>query len=178
MITKERLEVLIEQGATIYTSKHSYAGCGIKLDKEHFEATDDYLVFTYKVYEIWLDQLFEKQEDAEWYREFGTIERPYRLNLLSYEEMNKKWEEKEIVERYYYYVKHFMSPSEIGVEKTYSMYLLNNGHIVIDNNELVKTVFDAPLTRENYTLACRKARKLFLGEDDEEIQVYSYLHRR
>ena len=84
MIEKNRLEELIEQGATVYMANRYTEG--IFLDKRNFEVTDKELIFKYKIYAVLLEDLFETKEDAEEYAEFGNITRTERLELPSWEE--------------------------------------------------------------------------------------------
>ena len=107
----------------------------------------------------YFDKLFETKEEAEWHKEFGCLERTERLELPTWEEFNKKG-----------YVEFFSEDkTKLVLEKTLtidydrepiSYYVLE---IVIDdyNHTLL---FEAEYTKENYTLACRKAKELFLGE--------------
>ena len=78
MITKERLEELIEQCATVYMAR-TYTE-GIYLMPDNFEVNDKELVFKYKIYAVPLEDLFETEEDAKWFAEFGCIERTERKN--------------------------------------------------------------------------------------------------
>ena len=153
MITKERLEELIEQGATIYTTRYSYASCGIILDDKHFEVNDKYLVFTYKAYEILLEDLFEAEEEAKWYIEFGCIERTERLVLPTWEEIKHDFIDNKR-ELGNYAVCEF---DDCSID----IVVCCTGDIMISIYEIN---FYKELTKENYTLACRKAKELFLGE--------------
>jgi hypothetical protein len=65
MISKERLEELIEQGATIYSSHIFDSKNGIKLSSQHFEASCEGLVFKYKIYVILYCDLWETKEEAD-----------------------------------------------------------------------------------------------------------------
>lgn len=160
MITKERIDELLSQKAKIWgIGKSGNVFCvGLKFRPQTLN-NKKWLENKYEVY----GKFFETEEEAKWVAEFGCIERTERLELPTWEEVEIKFNKKQIIEMYFYYAKHFSAPKENNVEKTYSIYLLTNGHIVIDDNREVKTIFNEELTKENYTLACRKAKELFLG---------------
>lgn len=159
MISKSRLEELIEQGATIWTNNI----CPIKLanDNQHnIELYKDCLYieeeFTSKGNIWWEDytkefrDLFETKEEAEWYREFGCIERTERLELPTWEEFRNHEEF-----------------NFIAKKSNLLIYVINHFY----DNEIYITdlwgyaeIFE--YTKEGYTLACRKAKELFLGEKE------------
>lgn len=156
MITKERLEELIKQGATIYTTYGGYIS-EINLHRKYDYSTDNHLFeadivagetgfrkYTFNI-------LFETKEEAEWNLEFGNITRTEQLKLPTWEEFLK-------------------------LDKIYS-FRTKYGKVAVmfsDNNTLFVedeewNILRQPLTKENYTLACRKCKELFLGEDNEKI---------
>lgn len=144
MISKERLEELINKCATVYMAR-AYTE-GIYLMPDNFEVNDKELVFKYKIYVVPLEDLFETKEEAEWHKEFGCIERTERLELPTWEEFLK-------------------------LEKIHSFKSKNNQIVVLfrDGNTIYLedeywNILREDLTKENYTLACRKAKELFLGE--------------
>lgn len=103
-----------------------------------------------------------KEESAEWHKEFGNITRTETLKLPTWEEFiqNKKFVDGN--EIYFY--------DDIGMKyklfKTQSLnpnmiYLLEEGI----QGDYVNEKYE--LTKENYTLACRKCKELFLGEKNE-----------
>ena len=152
MIDKERLEELIEQGATIwgvYDYTYSYDNPNKKV--EHINL--DMFYHYYKDIEEFIMcqgdycNLFETKEEAEWHREFGRIERTERLVLPTWEE----FEEKKFVWFFDSY------------HKSCCLHYLNcNNKLFINNGGEVLEIGD--FTKENYILACRKAKELFLGE--------------
>ena len=161
MITKERLEELIGQCATIYTKYGGYIS-EINLHNKYDYVTDNYLFeadmvageIGYRKYPF--NMLFETIEEAEWYKEFGCIERTERLELPTWEEIENDF----IIHKQSggnYCVREFF-----GKEQEYSL------DIVVWNGEVMVSISDEdfckPLTKENYTLACRKAKELFLGK--------------
>ena len=162
MISKERLEELIEQGATIYEVKYNNINPVFLANKIRdiyykngviaFEPRPDEKYLHYKYFK----NLFETEEEAEWHREFGRVERTEKLVLPTWEEFSK-WDK---------------SITFYNNSIKYSMYVFvknkntKNCRIIIyaDNGEQDWFVFEQPLTQENYILACRKCKELFLGE--------------
>lgn len=162
MISKERLEELIEQGATIYSNEYGEIQLIKENDLSLYEnGQNNYILYALepnKKYhnEIFDEDLFETEEEAKWFAEFGCVERTERLELPTWEEFNK-WDKS---------IKFYNNSTK------YSMYVFiknkstKNCRIIIyaDNGEQDWLVFEQPLTQENYILACRKAKELFLGE--------------
>lgn len=153
MISKERLEELIEQGATIYEVKYNNINPVSLTNKIRdvyykngviaFEPRQDEKYLHHK----YLKNLFETEDEAEWYREFGRVERTERLVLPTWEE----FEEKKFVWFFDSYHKYCCLH-----------YLNCNNKIFINNGDEVIEIGD--FTKENYTLACRKVKELFLGK--------------
>lgn len=158
-ISRERLEELIKEGATIYKVYADVCVTEIKLNKVNFKVDNAYLWQkmrgAFKGCGYPLDKLFETKEDAEWFLEFGNITRTEKLDLPTWEEFNK-WDK---------LVKFYNNSTN------YSMYVFiknkntNNCRVIIyaDDGEQDWIVFEQPLIKENYTLACRKAKELFMG---------------
>ena len=153
MIDKERLEELIEQGATIYEVKYNNINPVSLANKIRdvyykngvisFEPRPDEKYLHYKYFK----NLFETKEEAEWHREFGRIERTEQLVLPTWEE----FEEKKFVWFFDSY------------HKSCCLHYLNCiDKIFINKSGEVIEIGD--FTKENYILACRKAKELFLGE--------------
>ena len=174
MISKERLEELIEQGATIYTSGYRENCCFknetiVDLAKlDYFNKTKTYSIKDFGGGDFVLltgytcdngcdeyltpDELFENEEEAEWHREFGHIERIERLELPTWEEISRDLKD---VPAGTYVIKEF---DDVSLE--YIKY--NEVFIGIYKGDYEWKEWEA--TKENYTLACRKAKELFLGE--------------
>ena len=165
MIDKGRLEELIEQGATIYEVKYNNINPVSLTNKIRdvyykngviaFEPRPDEKYLHYKYFK----NLFETKEEAEWHREFGHIERIERLELPTWEELFK---EDRLLDCY---------TQEFGIVKNRSFI----GVVLLGvdfTNEIVEVsigsdqIFCELLTKENYTLACRKAKELFLGKQE------------
>lgn len=168
MITCERLNELIKQGATIYGI--DYGRClmadmvEIKTKDIRYSASNDNFQYIYKqdgdcyLYEFYEKTLFETKEDAEFYSEFGNITRTETLELPNWEEFHGKT----------YYNKHYgiiFQGKASGC--IYQMYEeLTPENIIIYDADCQDIVFSKPPTKENYTLACRKCRELFLGKGE------------
>jgi hypothetical protein len=145
MITKERLQELIEQGATIYNSSFNRVRL-FTLNKNMFYEDGELLEYDRYIgeYVSWkVSELFETKQDAEWYREFGCIERTERLELPTWEESKECDTICCFGDVAFDYFVH---------DNTYCLY-----------QDCYK-LLDLEATKENYILACRKAKELFLGE--------------
>lgn len=166
MISKERLEELIEQGATIYV-RDIYNVVG-SIDFCEYEGRIFKNCFQFRVKikpnlsnyygcepnwsdDILLENIFETKEDAKWYKEFGCIERTERLELPTWEEFYNG----EFCHFISKECKYSLSPDLI--HNTIFLYecVWGGGFYIHSRWEL---------TKENYTLACRKCKELFLGE--------------
>lgn len=145
MIAKERLEELIEQGATIYINKYKYIGqC---LLNNRMSCNNSIICFDDKDDgEIeFLINLFETKEEAEWHKEFGCIERTERLDLPT-------WEEFIEMEEVVFWKKN---------HRQTIIRVLGTKYIVVETS--YERFFTGDLTKESYIKACRKAKELFLG---------------
>ena len=97
-----------------------------------------------------VEDIFETEEEAEWHEEFECIERTERLNIPDWQKFKNRDENFGFkVEDYSY--KCFTDGRDIEVVEFWGCG--------------ARSIFKAPLTKENYTLACRKCKELFLGED-------------
>ena len=163
MITKNRLKELIIQNATIYGNDFGKIELIPDNDILIYEnGNNGYILYVLepnKKYhnEIFDEDLFETEEEAKWFAEFGCIERTERLELPTWEEL---FEEDRVLDCY---------TQEFGIVKNRSFI----GVVLLGvdfTNEIVEVsigsdqIFCELLTKENYTLACRKAKELFLGE--------------
>ena len=163
MISKERLEELIEQGATIYgkygdsyllENREQHLSdfwyrqtVNIEDNKFHYTYEDsDY----YEDIDVWfeLEQLFETEEDARWELEM-TATRTETLKLPTWEEFNNQ--DKLITFRTYPHNYHLLKYGKYIVIRAFY------GQGGMD-------IFIKPLTKENYIEACKLAKRLFLGE--------------
>lgn len=157
MISKERLEELIEQCATIYSNEYGEIQLIKENDLSLYEnGQNNYILYALepnKKYhnEIFDEDLFETEEEAEWHREFGHIERIERLELPTWEEVSRDLENAP--------VGNYVIKSSDGWSLEYVKY---NETVIGLYSEYVWSEWEA--TKENYILACRKAKELFLGE--------------
>lgn len=158
MLTKQRLEELIEQGATIWNDEWEE----IKLNKETCEICEMKsitgkhiswcLYFEYEhnnqkcCYDICIEDLEENVENGRERLEFGNITRTERLELPG-------WEEFQISRGF-----DFMSKNA----EYCRVYKIEDVICVVKQN---KIILDKPLTRENYNEARRLCVKLFKGEE-------------
>ena len=165
MISKERLQELIKQGATIY-AVNSY-----KKDVEEWELNcnlDAVNAGEFMKYdtEQWFyhhysfDNLFETKEDAEWQLEFGNIQRTETLSLPTWEEFC------ELDDMFIFYY----NEKEYCVGRTNET--LESECIGITCHDIDAfgecysySIFIEEATKENYIKACRLVKKLFLGEE-------------
>ena len=167
MITKERLEELIEQGATIYGIDDRWDIVEVReLDAQQIYYSSSNVNYQYvfddhSVVEFFDDKLFETKADAEEYAEFGNITRTERLPYMNWDEFNAK----ECFE--------FTSKSgePFVLEKTLIIDFESEGFTNYELNIFNRNDFDhislfnAECNRENYHQALRLCVKLFKGEE-------------
>lgn len=150
MITKERFEELIKEGATIYDI---FRGdiypvnllSLIKLGDVGFEYHNEY--YHCDICRT-LSDFYETKKDAEWEQEFGKIIRTERLELPTWEEFQNK----DCVG--------FITKT--GKKVNILNYCFDN-EIYISDTWYISETFE--YTQDGYTLACRKAKELFLGNE-------------
>lgn len=159
MITKERLEELIEQGATIYEPDDLWQTIGkIHLEKKCYISEDNKLCndeITYEdlpgataMYSIPLEDLFETKEDARWELEM-TATRTETLKLPTWEEIEDDYNLE-------------FDNSCLEVYKTVNRILVKTNKNYLG---LYDYVFDKLATKENYIEACKLCLRLFKGEE-------------
>lgn len=153
MISKERLEELIKQGATIYEVKYGKINPVSLKNKIRF-IHEKYQVIAFEPRRDekyrshkYFDKLFETLEEAEWHKEFGCIERTERLKLPTWEEIQK-------YERFDFKDKNC---------NRYTIHFIS-GFKTLAITGIISVEFYEEATKKNYIKACRKAKKLFLGE--------------
>lgn len=154
MISKERLEALIKEGATVYEVKYTYKG--LYVDEYNLKNIPTYYKSHLDFFQD-IHIIFETKEETEWYREFGCVERTERLELPTWEDVSKDFIPLKVGSGQYPVVEFGDNSIEIivNVNKDIQIVLWCN---FISN-------FEAPLTKENYILACRKCKELFLAEN-------------
>ena len=153
MITNERIDELLRQKAKIWgVGKQGNVFCvGLKFRPETLK-NKKWLENKYEVY----SKFFETEEDAKWFAEFGCIERTERLELPTWEEFIKFGENS-----------HYGFNEIKRFDNVWFGYCCrpdgSDGSLYIDKDG--ETMFlTSMITKENYTLACRKCKELFLGE--------------
>ena len=180
MITKERLEDLIKQGGNIYYvdtnmfNKNIKSVCALALDKrKHIVGYDRYdfslpeqdnrvlreEVGQYCEDIAYLKDIYEDIDEAKFCAEFQKVAKTIYLDLPTWEWMQPQEDEQDVRYNFYNY-KH----EPMGIKVTAQKIALYKNYNHIDFHATVE-VFDN--TKENYTLACRKAKELFLGVKDE-----------
>lgn len=170
MITKERLEELIEKGATIwYLSRNndnnertiikeiSLENCKAIIrdfsNKQNVFIGIEVILKSKKfvVDRNEFDYLFETKEEAEWHKEFGCIERTERLELPTWEEVSRDL--KNVPAGNYV----IAEVDDLSIE-----YVKYNNDFIVYEDKFSELEVEA--TKEGYIKACRKAKELFLGE--------------
>lgn len=162
MISKERLEELIEQGATIYSNEYGEIQLKKENDLSLYEnGQNNYILYALepnKKYhnEIFDEDLFETEEEAKWFAEFGCIERTERLELPTWEEVSRDLQN---VPAGNYVIKEF---DDVSLE--YIKY--RNGNYAVIGVYKYDDRLELEATKENYIKACRKCVELFKGEKE------------
>lgn len=87
----------------------------------------------------------KEKEEVEWNKEFGNITRTEKLDLPS-------WEEFIEMEEFCFSQKN---------HKQTILRILGTKYLAVETN--FERYYAGDLTKENYTLACRKCKELFLG---------------
>lgn len=149
MITKERLEELIEQDKVFYWvfNKEIRMLCNLSVP-----------TYWKKNWELYGKDCFETKEDAEEYAEFGNITRTERLPYLP------KWEDIEY-ENGFFIRKFHIKDNYNGLGK---LMVIKDSVILVQCSSLGvlhEEYFNKPATRENYNEARRLCVKLFKGEE-------------
>ena len=167
MITKERLQELIEQEAMIYTITINNRLDYFRLKKDWYVMNDElreYKLSKHAFRHWWIGNLYENKEDAEWIIEFGCIERTERLELPT-------WEEFLELSRHDINFHFITKDREINYIVIGNDIYMHNDMLkpkdewtIVIHNEDDEYIFEKPATKENYTIACERARELFLGE--------------
>ena len=152
MIEKERLKELIKKEATVYMAR--YYSEGIHLEPNNFEVNDKELVFKYKIYVVPLEDLFETREEAQWFYEFGKIERIERLEIPSWKEVNKIIEEKK-----WFHLEFKTKFEEISFEVDEASISVNH------HNKDYMSGSERDFNMANYIIACKELKNLFLGRE-------------
>lgn len=162
-ISKERLEELIEQGATIWHDDYGE----IKLDKNSCEICEVkslndihmgwVLYFDYSYdnvtnhTEVNIEHLEEDVEIAKWHYEMDCSRIEY-LNLPTYEEMLEK--------------RHFSFSQKLRSYPATIRFEIGRDIIWVEDKNTLHWNW-CGITKENYIEACRLAKRLFLGKNYE-----------
>ena len=155
MITKERLEELIERGATIYSNEYGEIQLKKENDLSLYEnGQNNYILYALepnKKYhnEIFDEDLFETEEEAKWFAEFGCIERTERFEPLYYGNIDQN----------YCYEYHFSTKNN----HEYTIRVSGKDIILFWTNCNYKEYFKN--TKEEYEKLIRRCAKMFLEGD-------------
>jgi len=160
MITRERLEELIEQGATIWgVTDYTYHSSKPYKRIEYWDLRNT-SPFYKKNIDYFLEmsnytEFFETKEEAEWELEFGNITRTEILSLPTWEELQKDLEK--------------LPDGEYVIVDNYRItftYCKPSGFDLICCDYYAYDNYNFGSTKENYIEACKLAKKLFLGEKE------------
>lgn len=153
-ISKERLKELILKGDKIYDSWHGNEFCVRNIEK----IEDDVVTYSFLLdkYKTTLEDLHEDYEYFKWYEEFGCIEITERLQLPTWEDVMKDLNGK---------IGTFVIAEDYKHNFVLEVFLTNKTGL--KNRIQMTGLRDLELTKENYTLACRKAKELFLKGDEK-----------
>lgn len=174
MITRERLQELIEQDAIIYIIKAEpfIAGYVNELKIVPIALNNCYGISTEKYNKKYnckpqfyrnafvceticdADKVFETKEEAEWYLKFGNITRTETLSLPSWEELKQKISSNG-----------YGNKTIVNFDNYIFEYKRTKTQVVLGINLGCETLFYGELTLANYTDACELAKKLFLGQE-------------
>lgn len=163
-ITKERLEELIEQGATIYDLFKGDIYL-IDLTKAKYWKDVSYIEYFNQYYKCNItrnnNDLFETKEDALWELEM-TATRTETLKMPKWEEMtteNNEYNYYGSSDTHYFYFDNYRLIVSLEEDCEYI------GIDVCGNTELHHW---EDVTKENYIEACKLCLKLFKGEKEDE----------
>ena len=161
-ITKERLEELIKEGATIWSSyRLNYNVIAVNLtDKKRFVIyTDDMSILDRDTeYTYQLKNLFETRKEAEWHLKYHAT-RTEELNLPTWEEFMQFSQQRPcynitFMEGRSKYICFLDKTQEEGM------------YICLYDKTFDEDIFCELATEENYIKVCDLCIKLFKGEQD------------
>lgn len=177
MITKERLEELIEQEATIYYKEYGKIK-DVTLDNSYYidkfsEVSNidvlcrgccDFDDDKFRIIVTFLSELYETEEDAEFVLKYHTF-RVEKFEPPTWEEFEKrKFYEFQGKNGRTYYIQHLTYCDLLVVYDNDDCYTNQLTGAVIDHTYENTNIFKETPTKENYIKAVEIARKLFLGE--------------
>lgn len=176
MIEKERLQELIEQEATIWFVYKGNVDMKEGIYKDDFILGETHLsiYWSTRSHALNYEDLFETQEEAEWHKEFGCIEKPQYLKFPNWKQIESSIEymrkfglnhndrvlARIITNDSIYYFK-------LCKDLDLFTFELKQTYIGDDLCEQIRDKFPKNLgkaTKENYYEACKLVKILFLGE--------------
>lgn len=175
MITRERLQELIKENKIIWATyldsnnnnrvhqirlsdwKIKFDNLGIELEEDTYNCYSQFAneFARHYVSRYSYEQLIESPEEAEFIQNYQGIERTEFLNLPTYEDLQKAKEHFVKIDNLYWLI----------VDMPHNK---DNGRIIMLKNDTLGNtyiVFNREFTRNNYLLACQKAKEIFLGQE-------------
>lgn len=172
MISKERLEELIEKEAKIYiTYRSDVYEKDAKFIKCIDKTKDGDCVLEWQdnkspiIEFISLERTFETQPEAYHQANFGDMERVEKLSLLSYRDLLNEEKTSD-----YYVIRFAKSRTELD-EQYLLIISFKSKYIVVEEDidgYINKELFDKPLTEANYLEACELVRKLWRWKNENK----------
>lgn len=166
MITRQRLGQLIKEEKFIYTTRMGGKKPEkFKLYKDFYMSQKDTLCCLNKsheflVCEVKFKYLFETKEDAEWELEM-TATRTETLKFPNYEDVFKQDRCLDCYTKEFAITK---TDTVVGI----CLFGVDFTNKMVEVGVGADKMFIGELTKENYIKACRLAKKLFLGENDDK----------
>lgn len=153
MITRERLEELIEQGKTIWRKNNKVIGKIVLANKQYEFSKNGCLCLLLRDYDVWgfysFETLFETKKQAEWALKYHAT-RTEELDLPVWEEIEK------IKEKDVYII---AKPREMRFYIDYKFLIPQIKLCTLED------VFNWNLDEKGYLSACDLCLKLFKGEE-------------
>lgn len=167
MVTKERLQELINQGATIYEVKYGKVNPVSLKNKIRF-VSEKYPVIAFEPrpnekykHHKYFDKLYETQAEAEWVAKMHA-QRPEFFEPPTYEDFIK---EPFITVDYEDGYKFLTKDGHFAYIR-HNEYSDDTDEFEVGGNRVGYKSF-TPATKDNYIKACEYARNLFLGKEKE-----------
>ena len=171
MISKERLEELIEQEAVVYTNNSGYDTLNLKQGKFHIAR--ELLMFDYKDFCIPIKDIYETKEDAEFVLKYYTT-KTYRFEPPTWEEFLATRDENSFAHWFCGDICVVMveENDKKGILKTHNQFEVD---IYCEGDSKLKRFdyfnnYGIDTRKETYYEALEYARELFLGGSDGDIR--------
>lgn len=166
MVTKERLQELINQGATIYEVKYGKVNTVSLKNKIQF-VSEKYPVIAFEPrpnekykHHKYFDKLYETQSEAEWVAKMHAQRTEY-FEPPTFEEVTSFFNDKHNQVYKFEFIDTNHKKHTIRITR---QYIYKDEEI---GNFICSEVTGVPATKENYIKACEYARNLFLGKEND-----------